>query len=268
MKIRSRTPTPPYCWQSKEALRRIREHLDGDSLLPYALSVYCALTENASDKGQEEFTTLQGHLARLSGNISTRTVRRVLPILREIGVLEYVTPRLRGPIIFKLLSVQARYSGGVGTNSPNVRTRKKTGFQAANRSNNEITNEETNEITYSLRAERSESESDSSLAAKADGGEAPHAREKAASEHDVRDAAFAEFWAAYPRKVGKLTAQRAWSKRRPPLSEVLAALEVWRNSGDWRREGGRYIPYPATWLNRGGWEDELPAVRQQPESFI
>ena len=39
---RSRTPTPPYCWQSKEALRMIREHLDGDSHLSYALSVYVA----------------------------------------------------------------------------------------------------------------------------------------------------------------------------------------------------------------------------------
>ena len=78
MNPRTRTPEPPYCWQSKEALRKIREHFDGDSLLPYALSVYCALTENASNKGEEEFTTLQSHLAQLAG-VSVRTVRRVLP---------------------------------------------------------------------------------------------------------------------------------------------------------------------------------------------
>ena len=58
------------------------------------------------------------------------------------------------------------------------------------------------------------------------------------------------------------------SELRPPLSKVLAALEAWRNSPEWLKDGGRYIPHPATWLNRGGWEDELPAVRQQPESFI
>ena len=63
-------------------------------------------------------------------------------------------------------------------------------------------------------------------------------------------------------------AGRAWKRLRPPLSKVLAALEAWRNSPEWLKDGGRYIPHPATWLNRGGWEDELPAVRQQPESFI
>jgi hypothetical protein len=27
-------------------------------------------------------------------------------------------------------------------------------------------------------------------------------------------------------------------------------------SEDWTKEGGQYIPYPATWLNAKGWEDE------------
>ena len=270
MNPRTRTPEPPYCWQSKEALRKIREHLDGDSLLPYALSVYCALTENASNKGEEEFTTLQSHLAQLGG-VSMRTVQRVLPILRQLGVIAYVTPRLRGPVTFRLLSVRTSCPQ-VTPNRRNVPPTTKTTFQADNRNNNEITNEGTNEITHSLRAERFESECDSSLAAKAGGGEAPparaHAREKAASAQDVRNATFAEFWAAYPRKVGKHNAERAWAKLRPPLGEVLTALEVWRNSGDWRREGGRYIPHPATWLNRGGWEDEVPDVGRNGETFL
>jgi hypothetical protein len=123
--IRSRSPEPPFCWESKDALRKIREHLDGDSLLPYALSVYCALTENASDKEAEAFTTLQGHLARLAGNISTRTVQRILPFLREISVIDYQTPKLRGPITFRLLAVRT-HSPNVATNSPNVTTNQKT----------------------------------------------------------------------------------------------------------------------------------------------
>jgi hypothetical protein len=138
---RSRKPEPPYCWQNKEALRKIREHLDGDSLLPYALSVYCALTENASDKGEEKFTTLQSHLARLAGNVSTRTVQRVLPVLREIAVVDYMTPKLRGPITFQLLSV-GTYCPIVATNSHNVATNEKTAFQTDNRSNNEGTKKE------------------------------------------------------------------------------------------------------------------------------
>jgi hypothetical protein len=139
--IRSRSPEPPFCWQNKEALRKIREHLDGDSLLPYALSVYCALAENASDKGTEEFTTLQSHLAWLAGNLSTRTVQRVLPLLREVEVIDYETPRLRGPIVFRLLAVRPERPN-VATNSPNVTTNKKTGILADNRNNKERTEKE------------------------------------------------------------------------------------------------------------------------------
>jgi hypothetical protein len=138
---RSRTPEPPYCWLSKDALRKIEEHLDGDGILPFAILVYLALSRNASDRGTEEFTTLQSHLARLAGNISTRTVRRALPVLREIGVIDYTTPKLRGPITFTLLSVRTvspnvRYkSPSVRPKSPNVRTGKKTAFLSANRNN-------------------------------------------------------------------------------------------------------------------------------------
>jgi len=137
--IRSRTPEPPYCWQNKDALRKLREHLDGDSLLPYALAVYFAMTENASDKGCESFTTLQSHIATLAGGISTRTIRRVIPILRGIGLLAYETPKLKGPITFTLLSVvpvslnDRTASPNDGTISPNVRTTKNSGFQSANR---------------------------------------------------------------------------------------------------------------------------------------
>lgn len=144
MIARSRRPEPPFCWQSKEALRLIREHLDGDTLLPYALGAYFALTENASNKGAEEFTTLQSHLAELAGGFSVRTLQRVLPMLREIGVVDYTTPRLRGPITFRLLAVPTS-SRNDTTPSRNVATRKKTAFLADNRKNKERTLEETKE---------------------------------------------------------------------------------------------------------------------------
>lgn len=73
---------------------------------------------------------------------------------------------------------------------------------------------------------------------------------------------FDRFWAAYPRKTGKEPARRAWKKLSPDLRlcrVMAAALERQKQSPDWRRENGRYIPYPATWLNQRRWEDELPS---------
>jgi hypothetical protein len=75
---------------------------------------------------------------------------------------------------------------------------------------------------------------------------------------------FAEFWAVYPKKIGKDAAWRVWQKRRPSqelTADILAALE---RQHDWLlREEGRFIPNPATWLNQGRWQDEPPAVPER-----
>lgn len=75
--------------------------------------------------------------------------------------------------------------------------------------------------------------------------------------------AFGRFWSAYPRKTSKKKALESWSKLKPSpeLTEtIMAALEQQKRSDQWTRDGGQYIPYPATWLNQRRWEDEM-----QPE---
>lgn len=70
---------------------------------------------------------------------------------------------------------------------------------------------------------------------------------------------FEEFWAAYPRKVGKDAARKAFSKRRAGqqlVAEMVAAIAEQAGSAQWTRDGGQYIPHPATWLNEGRWQDE------------
>jgi len=66
---------------------------------------------------------------------------------------------------------------------------------------------------------------------------------------------FAEFWSAYPKKVGKGAAQAAWKKHKPDLAICIAAITTAKASRDWQKENGQYIPNPATWLNQMRWED-------------
>lgn len=70
---------------------------------------------------------------------------------------------------------------------------------------------------------------------------------------------FDQFWQSYPRKVGKGDAEDAWKKHECDslLPIILSAVSSARNSSDWSKDGGQYIPHPATWLNRRGWEDQL-----------
>jgi len=70
---------------------------------------------------------------------------------------------------------------------------------------------------------------------------------------------FNEFWAAYPKKVGKKAAWTAWSKVRPDtelFDKIMAAIGRARETEQWQRENGRFIPNPATWINQGRWDDE------------
>jgi uncharacterized protein YdaU (DUF1376 family) len=73
------------------------------------------------------------------------------------------------------------------------------------------------------------------------------------------DGHFARFWASYPNKKGKDDARKAWQKREPSdalTDRIVAAVEKQKAWPDWTKDGGRFIPHPATWLNRGSWDDE------------
>jgi len=70
---------------------------------------------------------------------------------------------------------------------------------------------------------------------------------------------FIRFWNEYPRKKSQGQAERAFLKLNPDaqlLTTILDNLKRAKQSPEWLKDGGRFIPYPATWLNAKGWEDE------------
>ena len=70
---------------------------------------------------------------------------------------------------------------------------------------------------------------------------------------------FDEFWKAYPKKKAKEAARKAWVKLKPDEAlgkEIIQAVIKSAKTKDWLKENGKYIPYPATYLNGKRWEDE------------
>lgn len=70
---------------------------------------------------------------------------------------------------------------------------------------------------------------------------------------------FSEFWAAYPRKQAKVDAVKAWKKLSPSpdlVTRIIASVQHACDSPAWRKDGGQFIPYPATYINGRRWEDE------------
>ena len=70
---------------------------------------------------------------------------------------------------------------------------------------------------------------------------------------------FAEFYSAYPRKVGRPSAEKAFANCKPTrelVAVMLAAIATQAKTLDWSRERLRFVPYPATWLNDERWKDD------------
>lgn len=79
---------------------------------------------------------------------------------------------------------------------------------------------------------------------------------------------FNEFWTSYPKKTAKADAERAWAKIKPDIQTVLTALSWQTKSEDWTKENGKYIPFPASYLNSRRYEDEKPIAKSSAENFI
>lgn len=90
---------------------------------------------------------------------------------------------------------------------------------------------------------------------------------KTTKTRDIAPERFDVFYGVWPRRVGRPAAMKAWAKAvaagHLPETIIAGALRY----REWALKTGqepRFIPHPATWLNREGWNDELAAPRPVP----
>lgn len=73
------------------------------------------------------------------------------------------------------------------------------------------------------------------------------------------DPLFVQFWERFPRRVAKKDARIAWAALNPSpeiVARMVMTLTWQATSADWLRDGGRYVPYPASWIRGQRWQDE------------
>lgn len=113
-------------------------------------------------------------------------------------------------------------------------------------------------------------------------GECPHRLDKIRLDKDrlnilpeksvsgeVYKQRFEEFWKAYPKKKSKGYAEKAFYRIKPTAElqkQILDAIQNSKQSEQWQKDNGQFIPHPATWLNSKGWEDELEQKQSGIES--
>lgn len=88
------------------------------------------------------------------------------------------------------------------------------------------------------------------------GGSKTSSKVEAASNSN----SFIHFFSSYPRRVGRADAANAWLRVEGDkhIELILTALEWQKKLHDWTKDGGKYIPYPATYLRQMRWLDERP----------
>jgi len=79
---------------------------------------------------------------------------------------------------------------------------------------------------------------------------------------------FDEFWNLYPKKIAKADALKAWNKatKTKTADELLKLTKAYAEG---KLPEDKYIPYPASWLNKGLYESvELAEAKPLPKLFI
>lgn len=84
--------------------------------------------------------------------------------------------------------------------------------------------------------------------------------------HSAEDL-FSEFWSSYPKTVaGRSNRKSSLAKfklalKKSSFEEIMAGLEWFKNSPDWLKENGRWVPGAQAWLNGERWLDADVANR-------
>jgi len=88
---------------------------------------------------------------------------------------------------------------------------------------------------------------------------------------DIINAHFEEFWKAYPKKVSKQKCIKWFEKNKPDdelLKIMLKQIERFKQTKEWQKDKGQFIPYPDTWLRNRRWEDEFETEKESEDAMI
>ena len=87
-------------------------------------------------------------------------------------------------------------------------------------------------------------------------------------EPQTNQITFEDFWEIYPRKMARKVARESWKRVNPKDHQaVIEGVRRARNSEQWLMEGGKFIPFPATYLNQERWADQLEVDLQVTMCF-
>ena len=92
--------------------------------------------------------------------------------------------------------------------------------------------------------------------------------EEKSIEYNTAQNNFYAFWNAYPKKRDKGRVEKWFAHNNPSqelVDKMIEVVERLKDTEQWKKGNGKFIPYPATWLNAKGWEDEFETDTEREE---
>lgn len=241
-------------------IRQIECIPDGDSIIVVWVKLLC-LAGNINDSGMIYFTKeipYTDQMLATQFNRPLATVQLALKTFENFGMIELVDNILH-------ISNWEKYQNVDGMERIREQTRKRV---AKHREKAHLTDNSECNVTVTLRnatdIDKDKEIDIDNIPPISPKGDKPEIK----PETDSFSESFNDFWKAYPKKVSKANALKAWNKLKPNgdlVREILSALERQKTSVQWQKDNGQFIPYPATWLNGRRWEDEQQAVSALPD---
>ncbi len=205
-----------------------------------------ALADVADDNGRCRFMTNEDDLTyeglSRKVRVDRRTIERLIPRLRERGLLAHSRGSKARPNEFQILVPWAQgftdnLSGNAAGGSPTAVQDSPTAVRES-------------ADTVSGRTSLIRTDVSNVLELVPPG---PRERDR-----------FDDFWSVYPRRVGKDAARRAFAKAARSAGADVVVEGARRFAADPNLPEKQFIPHPSTWLARGSWEDEPLPPRVTP----
>jgi hypothetical protein len=162
---------------------------------------------------------------------------------------------------------KVRFNRGIGSQGGKSRSDAKlaacraNGFKPRNKASSEALHEPEHDAQH--EAERvaaheacNEAQREASNEALHEGKDKDKDKDKDKGKGKEADPVFDAFWSAYPRKVAKGAARRAFDKLTDKDAAVTASAAYAAAVALWSDEDKQFVPHPATWLNDGRFEDD------------
>jgi hypothetical protein len=77
---------------------------------------------------------------------------------------------------------------------------------------------------------------------------------------DEREREWEKVWQAFPKRVDEKKARAVYLESTASAQQIIDSLADWSQTDEWTRDSGRWIPAPANWLGRAGWNEHPPQI--------